>query len=238
MTLRAARLASLVLSVAMAGCGGWPSQPTESSGGANSGGSGVTCRNYAATSTVTVQSNGLSSSSPATCSWDANLHQLTCTVSASGGGQVCATTVSTYNSLADFVDEIRVIPPALLRTSDVQTSDASPVCGTGNFQNISYVYDSQRRVTQVVNGPSTTTYSAWDSSGRPTQGTLPVGTPVTIAYDAGARTQTQTTGSGTGAVVVTTTFDTDGTPAKVVTVNAGITTTVTTQVNSTGRVCK
>jgi hypothetical protein len=61
---------------------------------------------------------------------------------------------------------------------------------------------------------------------------------VTIAYDAGARTQTQTTGSGTGAVVVTTTFDTDGTPAKVVTVNAGITTTVTTQVNSTGRVCK
>ena len=238
MTLPAARLGSVVLCVAMAACGGGPSQPTQSSGGANNGGSGVTCRNYAATSTVTVQLNGLSSSSPATCSWDTNLHQLTCRVSVSSGGPVCATTVSTYNSTADFIDEIRVVPPALLRTSDVQTADGSPACGAGNFQNISYVYDSQRRLTQVVNGPSTTTYSAWDPSGRPTQGSLPAGTPVTIAYDAGARTQTQTSGSGAGAVVATTTFDADGTPIKVVTVNAGITTTVTTQVTSTGHICK
>ena len=238
MTLRAAPLVIGLMWVAAAGCGGGPSEPTQSSGGANSGGSGVTCRTYPTASVVTVESNGRSSSSPATCSWNAALHQLTCTVNTSGGGPVCATTVSAYNSTADFIDEIRVIPPALLRTSDVQTSDGSPACGAGSFQNITYVYDSQRRLTQIVNGPSTTTYTAWDAAGRPTQGSLPAGTPVTIAYDETARTQTQTSGSGDAAVVVTTTFDPDGTPTRVVSVNAGVTTTTSTQVNSTARICK
>jgi len=238
MTLPAARLASIVLCVAAAACGGGPSQPTQSTGGANTGGSGATCRTFPTAETVTVQANGLSSSSPGACSWDNNLHKLTCTVSVSSGGPACTTTVSNYNSTADFIDEIRVIPPAFLRTSDVQTSDGSPACGTGAFQNISYVYDAQRRLTQIINGPATTTYSAWDSAGRPTQGTLPAGTPVTIAYDSSARTQTQTTGTSGAAIVVTTTFDANGTPTKVVTVNAGVTTTVTTQVNSTGRICK
>lgn len=187
---------------------------------------------------MTVQSNGVSSSSPATCSWDANLRQLTCQVSAPGGGPVCVTTVTTYNSTADFVDEIRVVPPALLRTSDVRTSDASPACAVGAIRNTAYIYDSQRRLTQIASGPSTTTYSAWDSSGRPTLGSLPAGTPVTIAYDPTARTQTETTGTGDAAVVVTTTFDVNGTPVQVVTVDAGVTTTVTTQVGSTAQVCK
>jgi YD repeat-containing protein len=156
----------------------------------------------------------------------------------SGGGPVCTTTVTTYNSTADFVDELRAIPPVLLRTSDTQTADGSPSCGAGGFQNINYVYDAQGRLTQLNNGPSTATYSAWDSVGRPTQGSSIAGAPITIVYDSGARTQTQTTGTGDGAVVVTTTFDVNGTPTKVVTVTGGITTTVTTQVTSTGRVCK
>lgn len=238
MTLRAVRLAVVVFSVAAAGCGGSPSQPTESSGGANSGGSSAMCRTYAAASTVTTIVNGLSSTSPATCSWDGNLHQLTCTVSVSGGGRVCATAVSAYNSTADFIDEERVIPPAFLRTSDVQTSDGSPSCGTASLQTTSYVYDAQRRLTEIVRGPSTTSYTAWDSAGRPTQGTLPIGTPVTIAYDSTARTRTETTGVGAATNVVTTTFDANGIPTKVVTVTAGVTTTVTTQVSSTARVCK
>jgi YD repeat-containing protein len=238
MTLRAARLALVVCAVAAAACGGSPSGPTESTGGAGSGGSSATCRTYAAASTVTSVVNGLSSTSPATCSWDATLHQLTCTVSVSGGGPVCATTVSAYNSTADFIDEERVVPPALLRISDVRTSDGSPSCGTASLQTIIYVYDAQRRLTQIVNGPSTTTYTAWDSAGRPTLGTLPIGTPVAIAYDSGARTRTETTGVGAAADVVTTTFDADGTAIKVVSQEAGVARTTTTQVTSTARVCK
>jgi YD repeat-containing protein len=100
------------------------------------------------------------------------------------------------------------------------------------------VYDAQRRVTQILNGTATVTFTAWDSAGRPTTGTAANSAPVTIAYDASARTQTQTTGAGAAAVVVTSTFDADGTPVKVVSQEAGITSTTTTQVNSTARVCK
>jgi YD repeat-containing protein len=235
MTLRAARLVVAILcGAAAAGCGG-PSQPTQSMGGANS-----TCRTYPTTSTITVQSpNGSSVSSPAACSWDSSLHQLTCTISVSTGGPVCTTTISSYNSTADFVDEIRVIPPALLRTADIQTSNDAPPCGAGAIQNITYVYDAQRRLTQTVSGPATTTYTAWDGSGRPTQGTVTTGAPVAISYDDTARTQTQTTGAAGAAAVVTTTFDTNGIPIKVVSEDInGVTTTTTTQVTATAQVCK
>ncbi len=238
MTLRATRLVSAVLCCAAAAACGSPSQPTESSGGANSG-SGVSCRTYQTASTVTVQStDGVNASAPAACSWDANLHQLTCTISIAGGGPVCTTTVSSYNSAADFIDEIRVIPLALLRTADVQTSTGAPPCGAGALQNITYVYDTQRRLTQTSTGTSATTYTAWDSSGRPTQGSMTTGAPVTIAYDNAARTQTHTTGIGAAAIVVTTTFDTNGIPIKVVNEESGVTTTTTTQVTTTGRICK
>jgi YD repeat-containing protein len=240
MTLRAVRLPCLLLSLAAAGaCGGTASSPTQSTGGANSGGSGPTCRTYPASSTVSFQStDGVTRTSPSTCAWDANLHQLTCTISVSSGGPVCTTTVSGYASTADFIDELRAIPPVLLRTSDVQTSSGAPPCGAGAIQNITYVYDAQRRLTQLLNGTFTTTFTSWDSVGRPTAGSLTSGAPVTIAYDAAARTQTQTTGTGGAAVVVTTTFDTTGTPIRVVTQENGVTSTTTTQVTATAQVCR
>jgi YD repeat-containing protein len=239
MISRAARLVLILWTgAAAAGCGS-PSGPTQSTGGANSGGSGPSCRTYPSASTLSFQStDGVSRTSSSTCSWDANQRQLTCTITVGTGGPVCTTTVSTYNSLADFVDEIRVIPPVFLRTSDVQTANSAPPCGAGAIQNITYVYDAQRRVTQILNGTATVTFTAWDSAGRPTTGTAANSAPVTIAYDASARTQTQTTGAGAAAVVVTSTFDADGTPVKVVSQEAGITSTTTTQVNSTARVCK
>jgi hypothetical protein len=240
MTLRAPRTAALLLSLAAAGaCGGNPSSPTQSSGGANSGGSGATCRTYPTAATVSFQStDGVSRTSPSTCAWDSSLHQLTCTIIVSSGGPVCTTTVTAYNSTADFIDEIRVVPPALLRTSDVQTSSGAAPCGAGAIQNITYVYDAQRRLTQLLSGTSSTTFTSWDSSGRPTAGSLTTGAPVTIAYDNTARTQTQTTGVGGAAIIVTTTFDTTGIPIKVVTQDDTGTATTTTQVTTTGQICK
>lgn len=240
MTLPATRLATVLLSLAAAAaCGGNPSGPTQSTGGANSGGSGATCRTYPTAATVTVQTSaGTTSTSPSACAWDGNLHQLTCTISVGSGGPVCSTLVTSYASTADFIDEIRAIPPVLLRTSDVQTSSGTSACGAGAIQNITYVYDGQRRLTQILNGSSTTTFTSWDSTGRPTSGSLTSGAPVTIAYDTTARTRTQTTGSGAAAVTVTTTFDTTGTPVKLVTQDSATTTTTTTQVASTSRICK
>jgi len=240
MTLRACRTAALLLCLAAAGaCGGNPSSPTESSGGANSGSSGATCRTYPTAASVTFQSTGgVSRTSPSTCAWDPGLHQLTCAISVSSGGPVCTTTVTAFNSTADFIDEVRAVPPIFLRTSDVQTSSGAAPCGAGAIQNITYVYDAQRRLTQLLNGTSTATFTSWDSSGRPTAGSLTSGAPVTIAYDTTARTQTQTTGIGAAAVVVTTTFDTTGTPIKVVTQDDTGTSTTTTQVTSTATVCK
>jgi YD repeat-containing protein len=239
MTRHAVRLAAAGFCVAAAACGG-PSGPTTSTGGVNSGGSGVTCRTYPSSSTITfASSTGVNASAPANCSWDNTLHQLTCTVGLSSGGGTCSTTLTSYASAADFVDEIRVIPPALLRTSDIQNSSGDTACLVpGAVQNATYAYDAQRRLTQILNGATSTTYTAWDSSGRPTQGTVGVATPVTISYDSTARTQTQTTGADTSAIATTTTFDANGTPIKVVATAAGVTTTTTTQVNQTAQVCK
>ncbi|HWK09714.1 MAG TPA: hypothetical protein VNR64_06680 [Vicinamibacterales bacterium] len=239
MTLRAARLEVVIPCILIVACGGNPSAPTQSTGGANSGSSGGACRRFPATATITVQSAAAGTrTSPATCAWDSGLHQLKCTISVTSGGPLCTTTVTTYNSTADFVDEIQVIPPRLLRTSEIETASGAAACGAGAIQNITYVYDTQRRVTEVLNGSVSTLYSAWDSAGRPTQGTVSSGAPVTIVYDSSGRTQTQTVGTGAAAVVTATTFDTTGTPIKIVTQDAGVSTTTTTQVNSTTQVCK
>jgi hypothetical protein len=105
------------------------------------------------------------------------------------------TSTTTYDSVADFVDENNPIGKLLSRSTATTLQSASgcaqppsgsvPVTATRQ-------YDSQRRLTK----DGTFSYTAWDSSGRPTIGTAP--TPpglcgpqsVTMLYNDAARTIT------------------------------------------------
>ena len=151
-------------------------------------------------------------------------------------GAPCSTNVVSYNSVADFVDEVRVIPPISLATTAVNTN--SGACGAGTATT-TYVYDSQRRVTQLTNGTSaTTTYTAWDSSGRPTAGTSG-GATLSLVYDDGARTYTTTQSPPGGTQSVSTlSFDANGAQTKIVLVQGGVTTTTTFTNLATATVCK
>jgi len=115
-------------------------------------------------------------------------------------------TVREYASLEDFVEEVgamgRIRMTRETTTADFVNTDAT------------FEYDADRRLTSKAtddldpNGKdTTTTYTEWDSEGRPTVGALNVDgggectdMPVTIDYDEGARKRTETTdpAGGTG----------------------------------------
>jgi hypothetical protein len=84
-------------------------------------------------------------------------------------GAVCITSVSAFRSTADFVDEVKVIPGLSLQMSTMRTN--GPACG-GVASAVNYTYDASGRLTSTVattfGVSSSTTYTAWDSSGRPT----------------------------------------------------------------------
>jgi YD repeat-containing protein len=133
------------------------------------------------------------------------------------------------------VDEVKVIPPITLAINAVNTNSGS--CGTGTATT-SYVYDSQRRVTQITNGTgAVTTYTAWDSSGRPTAGTAAGGNALSLVYNDSARTVT-TTQTGSQPSVGTLSFDANGAQTSIVLVQNGVTTTTTFTNTSTATVCK
>jgi YD repeat-containing protein len=146
-------------------------------------------------------------------------------------GAPCNTAVSSYNSVADFVNEVRVIPPINMQTGSTSTNSGS--CGSGTGSN-TFSYDGQGRLTAITpNTGSATTYTAWDSSGRPTAGTIG-GNIITVVYNDAARTQTQTQQGG----VTTLTFDANGILTSSVLVQSGITTTTTFTTTATAIVCK
>jgi hypothetical protein len=79
-----------------------------------------------------------------------------------------------YNSVADFIDEVSVIPPrtrSIDETGTVTYSDGL-FCsaGTSSYRT-THRYDSQGRLVQTVDTGGTIfitmTYSAWDSVGLP-----------------------------------------------------------------------
>jgi YD repeat-containing protein len=168
-----------------------------------------------------------------TASFNSSVNQATIT-SHLPNGSVCTTTVNSYRSTADFVDEVRVIPPLTLVTATSTTGSAA--CGSGT-SSVTYSYDSQRRLTQFTTPGGPTTYTAWDSSGRPTAGTYS-GSSLSYVYNDGARTLTLTTISGAVTSVDTITFDANGTNIMEVVRTGSNVSTTTNTIASTDRVCK
>src|SRR5207247_1833070 len=88
------------------------------------------------------------------------------------------------------------------------TTSNSGGCGISTATT-TYTYDSQRRLTQTTNVGGTTTWTAWDSAGRPTTGNSP-GATYGIVYDDTARTSTTSSATSSGTSVGILTYDANG----------------------------
>jgi hypothetical protein len=198
------------------------------------GTSGSSCRTYSTAADVSTRTSGTSIvfNAKETANFDASAKKVTVETKFANG-TACNTAISSYNSVADFVDEVRVIPPVNLQTGSTSTNSGG--CPGGSGSN-TFTYDSQRRLTAIVpNTGNPTTYTAWDSSGRPTAGSSG-GASISIAYDNAARTQTQTQTSP--AATSTLSFDANGILTSSVVSSGGVTSTTTFTTTSTATVCK
>ena len=188
------------------------------------------CRTYPTAATVPMARGALTQMPQLTGSFDSSANTATVTVG------TCTTAVSTYRSTADFVDEVRVIPSLTMQTSTTTTFGGDCDSGTST---VSHVYDSQRRLVSSTTGGVVTTYTAWDSVGRPTAGSYP-GTTIANTYNDSTRTWVQTQRGGvTGATRTTTvTYDANGAQTSVVVISGAITATTTFNTTATAQVCK
>jgi YD repeat-containing protein len=222
----------------MAGaCGSSGSSANPNSPTAPGAPSGPACRTYPTSTNVTTRTSNSNFVFNAilTGNFDTSTKQATVQTKFANG-TVCATGVASYNSIADFVNEVRVIPPVFLATGT--TNQNSAACGgAAAAGSLTYQYDGQRRLTGMTTSLGVvTTYTAWDSQGRPTTGSDNKGGTISFSYDDAARTQVQT--QNPGNTVSTSVFDTNGILVSIAVTAGGITSTTTFAVNSTATVCK
>jgi hypothetical protein len=206
-----------------------PSNPT----GPGTGTSGR-CRTYPTVAGVTTTAAGITQNANLTGAFNASTNQATITISFGGGG-LCSTAVHSYRSVADFVDEVRVVPPVPLVLSTTTTNSGSCGSGTATATN---TYDAQRRLMQISSVGGTITYTAWDTSNRPTTGTMSTGGTITNVYNDPARTITQTQVSGGVTTVTTMSYDSNGAQTMVVvTISGAVVTTTTFNNTATAQIC-
>ncbi|MEQ1757560.1 MAG: hypothetical protein ABL986_04525 [Vicinamibacterales bacterium] len=252
------RLAAvIVMCVATTFCGGSsPASPSSSQGSSGSGSTGTgttggtgsagggtastSCRTGPATYRIVTASSQFTSTINGTCTFNNASVEGTCTNVYTDTIGTSFTSVSTtrHASRGDVVDEIAVIPPLNRALGTTTTVTGAGLNSTGTSV---LTQDGQRRLATIVatstsggqTVTSTTTYSAWDSSGRPTAGTISGsgGGSVNYSYDNAARTQSSTQ----SGVTCTQTFDVNGIPTTGTCTN-GVTTTFTTL--STLQVCR
>jgi len=122
--------------------------------------------------------------------------------------------IARYLSVADFVHEVRVVPPLAFTREVVTTSTGGGITTTNTA---TFTYDGQNRLVQRhdSNLSSTLVYTAWDVDGRVTAGNgLQTGDTVSIVYDNAARSQATTaiSPSSPGQSVTTLIYDANGNP--------------------------
>jgi hypothetical protein len=194
------------------------------------------CRTYGTVQLVntfpaSIVTSGYSSFSG---KYDPSTRQATFVLAASFNGPICATSVFTYGSTVDFVDEVSVIPPKTLQSS--MAINVTGSCGNSTSNQI-YAYDSQRRLTRIVfSSGDTISYNAWDGFGRPTLGTFSTGGTISHVYDNAARTATTTQSRAGANTTLVNTYDANGILVNTVDSGTGQTTTYT--VTATEQICK
>jgi len=192
-----------------------------------------TCRTYATSSTtVTTVSTGGGNNRTLSCTFNSS-NQLACTMTISVCGVVSFTV--NYASKADFVDEVSVIPPRMLQLSQTTSPNSC------NITNATYSYDGQKRLLNYTINGLTYSYSAWESGGRPTAGTVsgPGNSVVeSWSYNDNARTATLVQSNAFGSTTTTYVYDANGNPGTVVVLSGGAVSTSVTSTTGTAQVCK
>ena len=180
------------------------------------------CRIGATTSKTRMEAQkGFWAESMSTCRFDKATSKSTCTNEYVDSVGTKATTVSvtTFASVADAIDEVKIIPPLRLSTT-IETKASGPKLDSTTV--VANSYDDERRlvkedVTVTTARPYSTTYKSWDKYGRPTAGTTIFATaPPTaleMVYDDATRTVTTTSGAGEFRLVCALTYDANGNPA-------------------------
>lgn len=203
------------------------------------------CRVAATAATTRTKGTGFTADTTTTCQHDRATSTSTCTntYSDSGGTSTSTVSVTTFASLADVIDEVKVIPP---RRRSLRT-DTTATEARGSFtSSVVNTYDQQNRLVQEVGespgGPFTTTYTGWDEAGRPTAGTTVTRgniNALTLAYDDAQRTVTTTVDTGLQRLVCVLTFDANGNPAATsCRAPGGITNGSTTTTTATAKICR
>jgi YD repeat-containing protein len=203
------------------------------------------CRIYttAATRTFTASGSPLSGTISETCTYNPSSNEHACTLDYRDSRSVSyrMVVVRRYEAVADFVDEVRVIPP--ISRAMAGSTRYTPSGPGARDSSQAFSYDAQRRLTQLVirssGGPSQTmTYEAWDAAGRPTSLIMTAGRTFDLrySYDDGARTMTIETPS-IGAVQ-THTFDENGNQVREVSSAGGVVTTYAWAIAATEKICR
>jgi YD repeat-containing protein len=142
-----------------------------------------------------------------------------------------------YNSVADFVDEVRSVPPI----ARIQTQSRRYTSGSGPNAQITYEYDATRRQTRLSTNMGgnllVTTYSAWDPIGRPTAVKVSSAAStfnLQYKYDDALRVMTITGPAG----VQVQTYDADGNMIREETTDGGGKALYAIKINKTEKVCK
>ena len=141
------------------------------------------------------------------------------------------------NSVADFVDEVRIVPPI----ARIQTQTRRYTSGSGPNAQIAYEYDAAKRQTRLSTNMSgnllVTTYSDWDPLGRPTVAIVSSQAStikLQYKYDDALRTMTTTGPAG----VQVETYDADGNMIRSESTDGSGKTVSTFKINKTEKVCK
>lgn len=237
---RATALLLALTGLGAAGCGGGTNAPTAPTPSPPGGGtsSNASCRTYATSQTVTVQSGGTTKAMQLTASFNVATNQFTEAFSGPDGGP-CQTTVTTYASRGAFIDEVRVVPGVTLSTGYSLTS--APGCGGGAV--VTHQYDQRGRLETIQitgsDGPGSVTFTQWDSAGRPLFARFaPSGLTTTFTHNDGTRTTRTVTEGGSQTVVAETAFDSDGIRLSDVVLSPPPVVTSTHSTRSTERVCR
>src|SRR5437773_103235 len=107
-------LALMVICGAAAACSGGSPSPTAPGTGGSS--SGATCRTFATKATAIDDGTPSATGLTVTGSFNSSTRQFTSTTTFPGNSSICTTVVFNYSSIADFVDEVSVVPPRALTT--------------------------------------------------------------------------------------------------------------------------
>ncbi len=185
------------------------------------------CRVYATASVTRYTFFGMNGYNTSTtesqsCAFNSATRVRQCAVTVNGDSTCNQAKSTTYIEAADFVEEAAALGRERFDTLEIVSSGPQ---GCASTQTNVYSYDAQRRPVRLQEDysvgdktyPSSTTFGAWDTMGRPTEKTTVqnynggCGGTATTEYNDAARTVTSYgTGCYSSEYVLTRTYDANG----------------------------